>query len=109
MGTGSHGDTTQSMAYEADERALPRDRGPAGSPGGGGLPAGSVHDPRAGGDGAPLGGGAAPGPGPAVPGGRGENGRLDDDGHESGAVAAQRRGRLPGRARPDEGRGPELL
>src|SRR6185437_15055040 len=91
------------------ERAVGRDprAGVAGR--GGTLPAGSVHDRGARGDGPPLGGRAAGGPGTALPGGRAEDARVDDDGHAGGALAPSRRGRLPVGARPSEGGGVDRL
>jgi ATP phosphoribosyltransferase len=64
---------------------------------------GSLHAPRARGDGAPLGGGEAAGSGqPPLSRDRTENGRLDGDGDASGSLASSRGGRLPTGARPAE-------
>src|SRR5690349_11696162 len=54
----------------------------------------------AGGDGAPLAGRSIAREGIAVPGDRGANGRVDDDGDARGALAAAWRGRVPAGARP---------
>ena len=70
--------------------------------GGGAIPAGSVHDLGAGGDGAPLARGAAGGRGPTIPGGREDDGRVDGDRDAGGALAEVRRGRVPLVARPAE-------
>ena len=96
-----HGTTF--MADARAEGALGGDPGAGVAGRGGALPAGPLHDRGAGGDGAPLGGGAARRPGAAVPGGRAADARLDDDGDAGGALAAPRRGRLPLGARPAEG------
>ena len=68
------------------------------------VPAGSLHDVGAGGDGAPLAGGAAAREGTAVPGDRGADARLDDDRDARGALAEARRRRLQAGARPQAGR-----
>src|SRR5947209_5896029 len=88
------------MGNEGNARALRRDP-LAGEQGGDGsvLP-GPLHDLGAGGAGAPLAGGTAPGAGAALPGDRGANGSVDDDGDARGALAAPRRGRLSRSARP---------
>src|SRR6476646_2259102 len=87
------------MGAPGDAKALRGDP-VAGEQGGRGevLP-GSVHALGARGDGAPLGGGAAPGAGAAVPRDRGANGSVDDDGDTRGALVAPRGGRLPVGAR----------
>src|SRR3954447_19167647 len=59
-----------------------------------------VHAVGAGGNVPPLAGGAARGPGAAVPRGEPADGRLDDDGDARGALAPPRRGRLSAAARP---------
>src|SRR5579862_7413102 len=88
-----------SMADQGDARslrdpALVRDAGGAGA-----LPEGSLHAVGAGDAGAPVAGGEARRPGPAVRGGGAENGRIDGDGDARGALAALRRGRVSARAR----------
>src|SRR6478609_7296111 len=87
------------MGDQGDAKALRGDP-VAGEQGGRGevLP-GSVHALGARGDGAPLGGGAAPRAGAAVPRDRGANGSVDDDGDARGALVAPRGGRLPAGAR----------
>lgn len=50
-----------------------------------------------------MGGGTSRGPGAAVPGGRGEDGRLDGDGDAGGSLAPPRRRRLSARARSAQG------
>src|SRR5579862_7871751 len=92
------------MGNETDARGLRRD--PVIGVAGGGrvvLP-GSLHDVRAGSDGAPLGSGSAARAGLAVSGDRTEDARLDDDRDARGALAEARRRRLQARARPQEGR-----
>src|SRR5579862_2675331 len=92
------------MGNETDARGLRRD--PVIGVAGGGrvvLP-GSLHDVRAGSDGAPLGSGSAARAGLAIPGDRPEDARLDDDRDARGALAEARRRRLQARARPQEGR-----
>src|SRR5437763_8218557 len=88
------------LADEGNARALRRDPVPGDAGGDGELLPGSLHAVGAGGDGAPLGGGAPAGAGAPVPGGRGADRRVDDDGDPRGALAAPRRGRLPLGARP---------
>src|SRR5262245_29583600 len=88
------------MADGRDRGSLPGGVVPALGGGGGALPPRPLHARRAGGDGASLAGRAAAGRGPAVRGGRGADGRVDDDGDARGAVAAPRGGRLPAGARP---------
>src|SRR3954451_8001084 len=88
------------MADQGDARALRRDPVAGDAGGDGELLPRPVHDLGARGDGAPLGGGASRGAGPAVPGGRGANRSVDDDGGAGRALAAPRRGRLPGGTRP---------
>src|SRR5256885_5106105 len=83
------------MAHEGDAKALRRDPVPGDSGGDGELLQGSVHALGARGDGASRGGGAPPGAGAAVPGDRGADRRLDDDGDAGRALATPRRGRLP--------------
>src|SRR4029077_6562713 len=68
--------------------------------GDGGVLPGPLHALGAGGDGASLASGPPAGAGPAVSGDRREDGRVDDDGHAGGALAAPRRGRLSHSARP---------
>src|SRR5579862_8279250 len=73
------GARTTPMGNETDARSLRRDP-VAGEPGGGRVvPAGSLHDVGARGDGAPVAGGAAARAGAAVSGDRGAHARLDDD------------------------------
>src|SRR5262249_32425532 len=74
---------------------LPRD-----TRGDGELLPGSLHAVGARGDGTPVGGGAPAGAGAALPRDRRADGRLDDDGDASGALAPPRRGRLSSGARP---------
>src|SRR6478752_515905 len=88
------GDQGDAKALRGDSRA--REQG-----GGGAVLPGSVHAVGARGDGAPLGGGAPAGAGTSLPGDRGANGRVDDDGDTRGALAAPRRRRLPAGARPN--------
>src|SRR3954454_16367404 len=88
------------MADQGDARALRRDPVAGDAGGDGELLPRPVHDLGARGDGAPLGGGASRGAGPAVPGDRGANRSVDDDGDAGRALAAPRRGRLPGGTRP---------
>src|SRR3954453_4180309 len=88
------------MADQGDARALRRDPVAGDAGGDGELLPGPVHDLGARGDGAPLGGGASRGAGPAVPGDRGASRSVDDDGDAGRALAAPRRGRLPGGTRP---------
>src|SRR6478672_10100443 len=87
------------MADDRDGRALRSDPVAPDAGGGGSVLPRPVHAVGAGGDGAPLAGGAAGGRGTAVPGGREPDGRVDDDGDARGALAAPRRGRLSGSAR----------
>src|SRR5579871_599059 len=91
------------MADARSPRPLGGDSQPAVAGRGRALSARPVHDLRARGDGASLGGGAARRPRIAVPGGRPEDARLDDDRDAGRALAAPRRGRLPLGARPDGG------
>src|SRR5207249_5196573 len=96
MRTGKYGgQRTTYMADARNEGALRRDPQPEVAGGAGGVPAGPVHAGGAGGDGAPLVGGAPGRPRPALHGDRGEDERLDDDGDAGGALAPSRRGRLP--------------
>src|SRR5690242_17510556 len=88
------------MGDQGDARALRRDPVAGEQEGRGAVLPGPLHDLGARGDGAPLGSGTAPGAGPAVPRDRGANGRVDDDRHARGALAASWRGRLPAGARP---------
>src|SRR3954451_7215750 len=88
------------MADQGDARALRRDPVAGDAGGDGELLPRPVHDLGARGDGAPLGGGASRGAGAAVPRDRGANRSVDDDGDAGRALAAPRRGRLPGGARP---------
>src|SRR3954452_11358265 len=88
------------MADQGDARALRRDPVAGDAGGDGELLPRPVHDLGARGDGAPLGGGASRGAGSSVPGDRGANRSLDDDGDAGRALAAPRRGRLPGGTRP---------
>src|SRR5438034_9564819 len=97
LGDGRAGPT--SMGNQGDANALRRDRVVGDARGGGALLPGSLHPLGARGDGAPLGGGAPAGARVAVPGNRGANGRVDDDGDAGGALAAPRGGRLPAGAR----------
>src|SRR3954452_17421820 len=89
-----------SMDDQGDASALRRDPVAGDAGGDGELLPGPVHDLGARGDGAPLGGGAPRGAGAAVPGDRAANRSVDDDGDAGRALAAPRRGRLPGGARP---------
>src|SRR5215211_2399837 len=59
--------------------------------------------------GARVGGGPARRPRLAVPGDRGGDARVDDDGDARGPLAPARRGWLSARARPDAGRDPDRL
>src|SRR5438034_8716876 len=97
LGDGRAGPT--SMGNQGDAKALRRDRVARDARGSGALLPGSLHPLGAGGDGASLGGGAPAGAGVAVPGDRGANGRIDDDGDAGRALAAPRGGRLPAGAR----------
>src|SRR4051812_32768935 len=97
------GQGTTHVADTGNDGALRGDREPGVAGGGGDLLPGSLYARGAGGDGAPLGGGAAAGAGAAVPGDRAADGRIDDDGDAGGPLAAPRRGRLPLGARPAEG------
>src|SRR5258708_542721 len=91
------------MADARDERALRR-APVAGDEGRGRMvPSRPLHPGGAGGDGAPLDGGATRRPGAAVSRGGGEGRRVDDDRDASGALAAPRRGRLPAGARSSRG------
>src|SRR3954469_13176464 len=89
------------MGDQGDAKALRGDPGAREQGGHGAVLPGSVHALGARGDGSPLGGGAPAGAGPAVPGDRGANGRIDDDGDAGRALAAPRRRRLPAGARPN--------
>src|SRR6266540_530088 len=91
-----------SMADAGDQTPFRGDRVPPLTGGGGPLPPRPLHAVRAGGDGAPLAGGAAPGRGAAVPGDQQADARIDDDRDARGPLAPVRRGRLPARARPAE-------
>src|SRR6266498_1603995 len=92
--------TLTPMADAGDQTPFRGDRVPPLTGGGGPLPARPLHAVGAGGDGAPLAGGAAPGRGAAVPGDQQADARLDDDGDARSPLAPLRRGRLPARARP---------
>src|SRR5215831_15941926 len=92
--TQGNGDGATLVADPRPTTPLRGDPRPANTGGSGALPAGSVHDRGARGDGAPLGGGPARRPGSPVPGGLAANGRLDDDRDTSRALAAARRGRI---------------
>src|SRR6059058_3600285 len=85
---------------EGDARALRRDPVAGDAAGARGLPPGPMHALRARGDGAPLGGGAPARERAPVPGDRGANGRVDDDGDARRPLAAARRGRLSNGAGP---------
>src|SRR5437870_13808512 len=87
------------MGNQRDTRPAEDDRLAANRGRGGAVPPGSVHAFRAGGDDAPLAGGATGRPRAAVPRGEQENGRVDDDRDTGGALAAPRGGRLPADAR----------
>src|SRR5438094_2798331 len=102
MRTGDGGASPTPMGDQGDAKALRRDRVAADTRGDGALLPGPLHPLGAGGDGPSLGGGAPAGAGAAVPGDRRANGRVDDDGDTSGALAARRRGRLPAGARSRE-------
>src|SRR5712692_4025058 len=103
MRTGNHGrQRTTYMADPRDDTALPGDA-VAGDPGGDRMvPSGSLHARGAGGDGAPVGGGAPGRPRAAVHRDRGQDGGLDDDGDAGAALASPRRGRLSRGARAAE-------
>src|SRR5262245_8874915 len=92
------------MADQRDERPVRGDPQPANDRRGGALLPRSVHAGRDRGADAPLAGGTVAGPGPAVPRGRVENGRVDDDSDARGPVAEARRGRVPAGARSTEAR-----
>src|SRR5712691_6495342 len=96
-----YGGTLTRMADERDLAALRRSVAPEDVERGGALPAGPLHAVGAGGDGAPLAGGAAARGGAAVPRDQPADARLDDDGDSRGALAATRGGRLPAAARPN--------
>src|SRR5919198_1996496 len=98
LGDGRAGPT--SMGNQGDEKALRRDRVPRDARGGGALLPGSLHPLGAGGNGAPLGGGASAGARVAVPGDRRANGRIDDDRDAGRPLAAPRGGRLRAGAGP---------
>src|SRR6478672_9512374 len=93
---------TTPMDDARDVRALRRPPLDEEGGGAGGVPAGPLHAVGAGGDGSPLAGGQAGGPGPAVPGGGREDGSLDGDRDAGGALAQPRRRRLSAGARPGE-------
>src|SRR5437764_9389521 len=95
---------TTSVAYAGDERSRRRDAQPEDASGARGLPPRPLHARGAGGDGAPLGGGAGAGSRSAVPGSGGEDRRVDDDGDAGRALASPRRGRLPRGARSPQER-----
>src|SRR3989442_13638917 len=97
------------MADERDLAAVRRSVAAQDAERGGPLPAGPLHAVGAGGDGAPLAGGAAAGRRAALPGDQQAGARLDDDGDARGALAATRRGRLPAAARPAAPPGPDPL
>src|SRR5437764_10860439 len=88
------------MGNTRDARAVPDDRGAGDEGRGGAILPGSLHARGAGGDGASLAGSTPARAGSAVPGDRGANGSLDDDGDAGGALATARRGRLSASARP---------
>ena len=94
---------TTLMADDGLEGALRGDSRTRVAGRGGAVPAGSLHDRGAGGDGAQVGGGAPGGSGAAVSGGRAADARVDDDGDTGRALASARRGWLPAGARPAEG------
>src|SRR5262245_41218485 len=94
------GQRTTPMAHARDERALPGDPVSGDPDGAGALPAGPVHAGGAGGDGAALDGREARRPGVSVRADRAEDGRVDDDRDAGGALAAPRRRRVPGGAKP---------
>src|SRR5579884_3384018 len=96
------GQGTTSMAYARDERALRGDPVAEDERRGGAVSPRPLHDLGARGDGASVGGGAAPGPRTAVPRGGGEDRSLDDDRDAGRALAAPRRGRVPLGARSPE-------
>src|SRR5262245_30881242 len=97
------------VANGRDGGPLRGDPQPRGTRGGGALPARSLHAERARGNGAPLGGRQAARPGPAVPGDRQANGRIDHDGDSRRALAPPRRRRLPDGARPPDAPLPDSL
>src|SRR3954451_14085387 len=100
---------TSRMAERRAARSPRDDRIPGGPGGDRALSARSLHALRAGGDVAPLGGGAPAGRGAAVPRDRAADGRVDDDGDAGGALAAARRGRLPAGAGTPEARSGDRL
>src|SRR5919199_1148780 len=96
------------MAYAAGARPDRRDVVAGGAERAGDVPPGPVHPQRARGDGASVGGGAAPARGASVRGGREANGSVDDDGDARGAVAPPRprglrRGAVPAGAEAGAG------
>src|SRR3984957_18238635 len=97
------------MAHKRDAGALGGDPRAGVARGGRALPPRPLHDRGAGGADAPLGGGTAARRGPSLHGGGAQDARLDDDGDAGRALASPRRGRLPARARPAEGRELERL
>src|SRR5665213_965061 len=108
MATGRYGRQRPTLVGDPrDERALRRDRGTEIADDAGSMLPGSVHARGAGGDGAPLAGGAPREQGAAVHGDRVEDGSVDRDRDPGGALAEPRRGRLPQRHRSgqaDDGR-----
>src|SRR3954470_21121203 len=94
------GADTTPMADEGDARAIRRDPVPGDPRGGGGVLPRPVHPVGARGDGPPLAGSPSARAGAAVPGDRRTDGSVDDDGDPGRALAAPRRGRVQGGARP---------
>src|SRR5947208_871751 len=88
------------VANQGDERALRGDPDAGDAAGDRGVLPGSLHALGARGDGAPLAGGPPARARPAVPRDRRANGSVDNNGDAGGALAATRRGRLPGGAGP---------
>src|SRR5256885_10572649 len=88
------------MGNQRDTRPAKDDRLAANRRRGGAVPPRSVHAFRAGGDDAPLAGGATGRPRAAVSRGEQENWRVDDDRDTRGALASSRRGRLSVEAEP---------
>src|SRR5215831_9027408 len=97
-----------SMADARDDRVVRGAAQPEVAAGAGGVPPGSLHAGGAGGDGAPLAGGAPRRPGPAVHGDRREDGGIDGDRDPRRALAQPRRGWLPDRDGQGEEAGDRL-